>query len=54
VDEIETLAYQFILLLAELDTSSIEVLLVDDHYVVHSGLATFLRAHEDLELVGEE
>jgi two-component system, NarL family, response regulator LiaR len=26
---------------------------VDDHNVVRSGLATFLRAYEDLELVGE-
>jgi NarL family two-component system response regulator LiaR len=33
--------------------SSIQVLLVDDHNVVRSGLATFLRAYEDLELVGE-
>jgi len=31
----------------------IHVLLVDDHNVVRSGLATFLRAHDDLELVGE-
>jgi two-component system, NarL family, response regulator LiaR len=31
----------------------IRVLLVDDHNVVRSGLATFLRAYEDLELVGE-
>jgi len=28
-------------------------MLVDDHNVVRSGLATFLRAYEDLELVGE-
>ena len=34
-------------------TSAIRVLLVDDHNVVRSGLATFLRAYEDLELVGE-
>lgn len=34
-------------------SSSIQVLLVDDHNVVRSGLATFLRAYEDLELVGE-
>jgi NarL family two-component system response regulator LiaR len=34
-------------------TDSIRVLLVDDHNVVRSGLATFLRAYEDLELVGE-
>jgi len=31
----------------------IRVMLVDDHNVVRSGLATFLRAYEDLELVGE-
>ena len=31
----------------------IRVLLVDDHAVVRSGLATFLRAYADLELVGE-
>jgi NarL family two-component system response regulator LiaR len=31
----------------------IRVMLVDDHNVVRSGLATFLRAFEDLELVGE-
>lgn len=29
------------------------VMLVDDHNVVRSGLATFLRAYDDLELVGE-
>jgi NarL family two-component system response regulator LiaR len=28
-------------------------MLVDDHNVVRSGLAAFLRAYEDLELVGE-
>ncbi len=32
---------------------TIRVMLVDDHNVVRSGLATFLRAFEDLELVGE-
>ncbi len=32
---------------------TIQVLLVDDHNVVRSGLATFLRAYDDLELVGE-
>jgi NarL family two-component system response regulator LiaR len=32
---------------------TIQVLLVDDHNVVRSGLATFLRAYEDLELLGE-
>ena len=32
---------------------TIQVMLVDDHNVVRSGLATFLKAYEDLELVGE-
>jgi NarL family two-component system response regulator LiaR len=32
---------------------TIKVMLVDDHNVVRSGLTTFLRAYEDLELVGE-
>ena len=32
---------------------TIRVMLVDDHNVVRSGLAAFLRAYEDLELVGE-
>ena len=32
---------------------TIHVMLVDDHNVVRSGLATFLRAYEDLDLVGE-
>jgi NarL family two-component system response regulator LiaR len=31
----------------------IRVLIVDDHAVVRSGLATFLQAYEDFELVGE-
>jgi NarL family two-component system response regulator LiaR len=31
----------------------IRVMLVDDHNVVRSGLATFLRAYDDLQLVGE-
>lgn len=31
----------------------IKLMLVDDHNVVRSGLATFLRAYDDLELVGE-
>ena len=31
----------------------IQVMLVDDHNVVRSGLATFLRAYDDLVLVGE-
>jgi NarL family two-component system response regulator LiaR len=34
-------------------SQTIQVMLVDDHNVVRSGLATFLRAYEDLELVGE-
>ncbi len=34
-------------------THKIRVMLVDDHNVVRSGLATFLRAYKDLELVGE-
>ncbi len=32
---------------------AIQVMLVDDHNVVRSGLATFLMAFEDLELVGQ-
>jgi two-component system, NarL family, response regulator LiaR len=32
---------------------TIRVMLVDDHNVVRRGLATFLSAYEDLELVGE-
>ena len=32
---------------------TIRVMLVDDHNVVRSGLAMFLRAYDDLELVGE-
>jgi NarL family two-component system response regulator LiaR len=32
---------------------TIRVMLVDDHNVVRSGLATFLRAYDDLALVGE-
>src|ERR671924_677611 len=31
----------------------IRVLIVDDHGVVRSGLAAFLKAFDDLELVGE-
>ena len=31
----------------------IQVMLVDDHNVVRSGLDTFLRAYDDLELIGE-
>ncbi len=34
-------------------SQSIKVLLVDDHNVVRSGLATFLKAFDDLELCGE-
>jgi NarL family two-component system response regulator LiaR len=34
-------------------TQIIRVMLVDDHNVVRSGLATFLRAYEDLELIAE-
>ena len=32
---------------------TIKVMLVDDHNVVRSGLATFLKAYDDLQLVGE-
>jgi NarL family two-component system response regulator LiaR len=32
---------------------TIKVMLVDDHNVVRSGFATFLKAYDDLELVGE-
>jgi NarL family two-component system response regulator LiaR len=34
-------------------TQTIQVMIVDDHNVVRSGLATFLRAYDDLELIGE-
>jgi NarL family two-component system response regulator LiaR len=34
-------------------SQTIRVMLVDDHNVVRSGLVTFLRAYEDLQLVGE-
>src|SRR5512137_2762892 len=34
-------------------SQTIQVMLVDDHNVVRSGLATFLKAFDDLELVGE-
>lgn len=34
-------------------TQPVRVMLVDDHNVVRSGLATFLTAYDDLELVGE-
>jgi NarL family two-component system response regulator LiaR len=35
------------------EASPIRVLIVDDHAVVRSGLAAFLFAYDDLELVGE-
>lgn len=35
------------------ETNTIKVLLVDDHNVVRSGLAAFLMAFDDLDLVGE-
>ncbi|MCU0487663.1 MAG: response regulator transcription factor [Anaerolineales bacterium] len=35
------------------DALTIRVMFVDDHNVVRSGLATFLKAYDDLELVGE-
>ncbi|MBE2201255.1 MAG: response regulator transcription factor [Anaerolinea sp.] len=35
------------------NTQPIRVLIVDDHAVVRSGLAAFLLAHDDLELVAE-
>ena len=34
-------------------SQTIRVMLVDDHNVVRSGLATFLKVYDDLELVGE-
>ena len=34
-------------------SQKIKVMLVDDHNVVRSGLATFLRAYDDLQLVAE-
>jgi NarL family two-component system response regulator LiaR len=34
-------------------SQTIRVMLVDDHNVVRSGLATFLMAYDDLELVGQ-
>jgi NarL family two-component system response regulator LiaR len=34
-------------------SQTIRVMLVDDHNVVRSGLATFLKAYDDLQLVGE-
>src|SRR5437660_1445386 len=35
------------------DLDPIRVLVVDDHAVVRSGLATFLMAYSDLQLAGE-
>lgn len=35
------------------NTEPIRILIVDDHAVVRSGLAAFLLAYDDLELVGE-
>lgn len=35
------------------NSQTIRVMLVDDHNVVRSGLATFIKAYEDLELAGE-
>ena len=35
------------------NSHTIQVMLVDDHNVVRSGLAAFLRAYEDLELMAE-
>ena len=34
-------------------SQTIRVMLVDDHNVVRSGLVTFLKAYDDLQLVGE-
>lgn len=34
-------------------SQTIRVMLVDDHNVVRSGLSTFLRAYDDMEIVGE-
>lgn len=36
-----------------INPQNIQVMLVDDHNVVRSGLATFLKAYDDLNLVGE-
>lgn len=36
-----------------MNTSPIRVMLVDDHAMVRRGLATFLKAFDDLELAGE-
>lgn len=35
------------------ETKPIRVMIVDDHAVVRSGLATFLMVYDDMELVGE-
>jgi NarL family two-component system response regulator LiaR len=37
----------------DLPSQTIRVMLVDDHSMVRKGLALFLRAYDDLELVGE-
>ena len=39
--------------MAEAESERVRVLIVDDHEMVRSGLATFLRVSRDLELVGE-
>lgn len=39
--------------MTELSPETIRVMLVDDHTMVRKGLATFLIAYDDLELVGE-
>ena len=39
--------------MSSVQTDRIRVMLVDDHAVVRSGLAAFLMAFDDLELVGE-
>ena len=38
---------------SEPSAERIRVLIVDDHAMVRSGLAAFLEAYDDLELVGE-
>ena len=38
---------------ANRSSQAIRIVLVDDHNVVRSGLATFLRAYDDLYLVAE-
>lgn len=39
--------------MTSLPSQTIRVMLVDDHTMVRKGLALFLKAYEDLELVGE-